>query len=72
MLKKEVANSSSPSETEEKDVSKYRQSLVKTLHACSLQFSSVAPIVVPLVSMKTEFRSLSCIIDLVAGFLDQW
>ena len=51
VLKKEVANSSSPSETEEKDVSKYRQSLVKTLHACSLQFSSVAPTVVPLVSL---------------------
>ena len=54
MLKKEVANSSSPSETEVGDVSAYRQSLVKTLHSCSIRFASVAPSVVPLVSVPTN------------------
>ena len=50
VLKKEIAASSSPSETEAADIACYQQALVKTLHKCSVRFSSVAPSVVPLVS----------------------
>ena len=51
VLKKEVASSSSSSgESEVGDLSGYRQSLVRTLHACSVRFTTVAPAVVPLVS----------------------
>jgi coatomer subunit beta len=50
ILKKEVTSSNDgSSETEEaSDLSSYRQALVKTLHACSIKFASVAPSVVPL------------------------
>jgi len=49
VLKKEVANTSNGGgENEVGDVAGYRQSLVKTLHSCSIRFASVAPAVVPL------------------------
>ena len=51
ILKKEVSSSSSTtSELEVGDLTGYRQALVKTLHACSVRYASVAPSVVPLVS----------------------
>ena len=50
VLKKEVANTSNGGgENEAADVAGYRQSLVRTLHSCSIRFASVAPAVVPLV-----------------------
>ena len=48
VLKKEVASSSNSSESEMGGVSGYRQCLVRTLHACSVKFTMVAPAVVPL------------------------
>lgn len=52
ILKKEVSSSSSTSsETEAGDLAGYRQALVKTLHACSARYASVAPSVVPLVNV---------------------
>ena len=55
MLKKEVANTSNGGDSSEGgsesgDLAGYRQSLVRTLHSCSIKFPSVAPSVVPLVS----------------------
>lgn len=55
VLKKEVANTSNgggvaEGDSEGGDIAGYRQALVKTLHACSIKFPSVASIVVPLVS----------------------
>ena len=55
VLKKEVANTSnggasSEGASESGDMAGYRQSLVRTLHACSIKFPAVAPSVVPLVS----------------------
>ena len=55
VLKKEVANtsnggSSSEGVSESGDMAGYRQSLVRTLHSCSIKFPAVAPSVVPLVS----------------------
>ena len=54
ILKKEVTSSSGNGEGgrggDEADVSSYRQALVRTLHACSVKFATVAPSVVPLVS----------------------
>ena len=53
VLKKEVASTSNGGGGEggdQKDVTGYRQSLVRTLHHCSVRFSIVAPAVVPLVS----------------------
>ena len=55
VLKKEVASTSnggasSEGASESGDMAGYRQSLVKTLHSCSIKFPSVAPSVVPLVS----------------------
>lgn len=56
MLKKEVANSSNgnsgEASTDMKDLASYRQCLVRTLHSCSIRFTSVAPAVVPLVCMQ--------------------
>lgn len=53
VLKKEVMNSSSngsgESSADNKDLASYRQCLVRTLHSCSVRFTSVAPAVVPLV-----------------------
>ena len=51
VLKKEVTNTSSDGGegSEAQDLAGYRQCLVKTLHSCSIRFSSVAPAVVPLV-----------------------
>lgn len=51
VLKKEVASTSNGGGGEggdQKDVTGYRQSLVRTLHHCSVRFSIVAPAVVPL------------------------
>ncbi|XP_019850006.1 PREDICTED: coatomer subunit beta-like [Amphimedon queenslandica] len=52
ILKKEVTSSSGNGEGgrggDEADVSSYRQALVRTLHACSVKFATVAPSVVPL------------------------
>lgn len=54
ILKKEVTSSSGNGEGgrggDEADVSSYRQALVRTLHACSVKFATVAPSVVPLVN----------------------
>ena len=56
VLKKEVMNSSNGSSGESSvdssDMANYRQCLVRTLHSCSVRFTSVAPAVVPLVSGK--------------------
>lgn len=54
VLKKEVANTSnggasSEGVSESGDMAGYRQSLVRTLHSCSIKFPAVAPSVVPLV-----------------------
>ena len=50
VLKKEVANTSNGGgEGDSGDLASYRQSLVRTLHSCSIRFASVAPAVVPLV-----------------------
>ena len=55
VLKKEVANTSNGGgENEIGDVAGYRQSLVKTLHSCSIRFASVAPAVVPLVRHQCQ------------------
>ena len=56
VLKKEVASTSnggvsSEGASESGDMAGYRQSLVKTLHSCSIKFPSVAPSVVPLVCL---------------------
>ena len=52
ILKKEVTNSSGNGDNgASSDIASYRQCLVKTLHACSVKFASVAPSVVPLVSI---------------------
>ncbi len=54
VLKKEVASSSNGGEgggVDSGDMASYRQSLVRTLHSCSIRFTSVAPAVVPLVSV---------------------
>lgn len=50
VLKKEVANTSNGGGEggDQKDVTGYRQCLVRTLHHCSVRFSIVAPAVVPL------------------------
>ena len=54
VLKKEVMNSTNgsggESSVDNKDLASYRQCLVRTLHSCSIRFTSVAPAVVPLVS----------------------
>ena len=54
VLKKEVVNSSNgnsgESNTDSGDLASYRQCLVRTLHSCSVRFTSVAPAVVPLVN----------------------
>lgn len=50
MLKKELSNTENAEDSETVDVSGYRQLLVQTMHQCSVKFSSVAPIVVPVVS----------------------
>ena len=55
VLKKEVANTSNGGSATEGgseggDLAGYRQALVKTLHACSIKFPTVASTVVPLVS----------------------
>ena len=49
VLKKEVTNTESASDSETVDVSGYRQLLVKTLHQCSIKYSTVAPTIVPVV-----------------------
>lgn len=59
MLKKEVASTSnggasSEGASEAGDMAGYRQSLVRTLHSCSIKFPSVAPSVVPLVRNFTD------------------
>ena len=57
VLKKEVANTSNGGgENEVGDVAGYRQSLVKTLHSCSIRFASVAPAVVPLVRLSVPYH----------------
>ena len=65
ILKKEVSSSTSTtSELEVGDLTGYRQALVKTLHACSVRYASVAPSVVPLVSNLIYFSgviSFSCL-----------
>lgn len=49
VLKKEVANTSNGGgEGDTGDLAGYRQSLVRTLHSCSIRFANVAPAVVPL------------------------
>lgn len=55
VLKKEVASTSNGGGEgrEQKDVTGYRQSLVQTLHQCSVRFASVAPAVVPLVGVAS-------------------
>ena len=54
LLKKEVTGTSSPEETvAADDLSSYRLCLVRTLHACSIRFSSVAPSSVPMVKHCT-------------------
>ena len=68
VLKKEVAATSNGGGEgrEQKDVTGYRQSLVRTLHQCSVRFAAVAPAVVPLVGpishshthTHTHFNSL--------------
>ena len=70
MLKKEVASTSNGGGEgrEQKDVTGYRQSLVQTLHQCSVRFASVAPAVVPLVGVASlssfYLLLLSCLISL--------
>ena len=56
VLKKEVANTSNGGgEGDSGDLASYRQSLVRTLHSCSIRFASVAPAVVPLVRQGNLF-----------------
>lgn len=59
VLKKEVMNSSgnggSADGGDSSDLASYRQCLVRTLHSCSIRFTSVAPAVVPLVSILHDF-----------------
>ena len=74
ILKKEVTSSSGNGEGgagDEADVSSYRQALVKTLHACSVKFASVAPSVVPLVRASPLSLSLSFSLS-VNSFLFVW
>lgn len=56
VLKKEVMSSSNghsgDSSVDNNDLSSYRQCLVRTLHSCSIRFTSVAPAVVPLVCIS--------------------
>lgn len=55
VLKKEVTNTESASDSETVDVSGYRQLLVKTLHQCSIKYSTVAPTIVPvLIDMLSD------------------
>jgi coatomer subunit beta len=54
IMKKELANTESASDSETVDISGYRQLLVQTLHQCSIRFPSVAPTVVPVL---TDFLS---------------
>ena len=59
VLKKEVANTSNGGASSEGvgesgDLAGYRQSLVRTLHSCSIKFPAVAPSVVPLVSILSQ------------------
>ena len=62
VLKKEVTATSSPEETvAADDLANYRLSLVKTLHACSIRFSTVAPSAVPLVSLSLPTVATACI-----------
>lgn len=64
VLKKEVMNSSNgsggESSVDNKDLASYRQCLVRTLHSCSIRFTSVAPAVVPLVSCKSLLAFVVC------------
>lgn len=74
VLKKEVVSSSNgnsgESNVDNADLASYRQCLVRTLHSCSVRFTSVAPAVVPLVRAlalatgpacaSTVVLSLSC------------
>ena len=57
VLKKEVVSSSNgnsgESNVDNADLASYRQCLVRTLHSCSVRFTSVAPAVVPLVRALT-------------------
>lgn len=56
VLKKEVMNSGNGgSNADSSDMASYRQCLVRTLHSCSIKFNSVAPAVVPLVSVTYHF-----------------
>lgn len=59
VLKKEVVNSSNgnsgESNVDNNELASYRQCLVRTLHSCSVRFTSVAPAVVPLVSNGDNF-----------------
>jgi hypothetical protein len=55
VLKKEVVNSGNgggSSSADSSDMASYRQCLVRTLHSCSIRFNSVAPAVVPMVSLS--------------------
>lgn len=59
VLKKEVISSSingnsGESNVDNTDLASYRQCLVRTLHSCSVRFTSVAPAVVPLVSITAN------------------
>ena len=53
IIKKELANTESAGESDTVDISGYRQLLVQTLHQCSIKFPSVAPMVVPVVSLSS-------------------
>ena len=75
VLKKEVANSSNGSSSESgadsADLASYRQSLVRTLHSCSIRFTSVAPAVVPLVCFVAIILILTLIVE-VLSYLSCW
>ena len=62
LLKKEVMNSSNGGSGDSSDLASYRQCLVRTLHSCSIRFTSVAPAVVPLVSW------LCCLLTFITVF----
>ena len=49
VLKKEVVKTNNAVEHE--DTGKYRQSLVRTLHQCSVKFPDVASSIIPVVSL---------------------
>ena len=58
IIKKELANTESAGESDTVDISGYRQLLVQTLHQCSIKFPSVAPTVVPVVSLSDPFTHI--------------